>query len=298
METVPRITIRNLLNTYINITLNQQLKNDEWAKSYYLSMAVLKHFLGEEWVKNYTEPGEGNRGFLQPDPTDFDRMQIKFFRSIDLAELLFNLQNIEGFDSCLGRLRGGDIEPTLAELDAARMLYINDHLFWFVEPEGEDGNNFDFRLILPGIGIANLETKCNIERQDISIVTIKNSLNKARSQLPPKEKGIIFIKLPAQWIDKPDFSRQSAQLATHFMRGTDRVVSVKYYAAPMDFVNGRIIQGHRFLEVTSPKRYGENWDLLTNWTPPAGAWNALPRKWVRMVFFAEQNWGPDDERRP
>jgi hypothetical protein len=293
MEAGPRITIRNLLNTFANIVSAPELRDDEWARSYYLSLAVIKHFLGAEWAEEHLKPDAGARGFLQPD-LGATNLQVQFFRAIDLAELLFNLQHIEGFDGCLTRLHGGDIEPTLAELDVARMLHVNDQMFWFVEPQGKTGNDYDMRVVLPGLRLANIETKCNIETPDVNIKTISNSLNKARKQLPPKQAGIIFVKIPPQWLNEPSFAQQTGRLALDFMRGTDRVVSVKYYAAPMFFENGRIGQGHRFLEITSPKRRSENWELLTNWNPAAGAWNALPPKWIRMVFFAEQNWGPSE----
>ena len=230
------------------------------------------------------------RGFLRPN-LEADNLQQQFFRAIDLAELLFNLQYIDGFYGCLGRLRGGDLEPTIAELDVARMLYINDHMFWFVDAEGETGKDYDLRVVLPGLRIANIEAKCNLETPEMNLRTIKNSLDKARKQLPPGQNGVIFVKIPAQWLNEPSIGQQTGQLALDFMRGTSRVVSVKYYAAPIFFENGRIGQGHRFMEITSPRRQGENWDMLTNWMPSSEAWNALPRKWIRMVFYADQNWG-------
>jgi hypothetical protein len=175
MDPLARITIRNLLNTYLGFVANPDVRNDAWARAYTLSLAVIKYFLGENWLTEHTEPEAGVRGFLRPDIAAGNQ-QVQFFRSIDLAELLFNLQHIEGFDGCVARLRGGDIEPTLAELDAARMLYINDHMFWFVEPQGKQGNDFDFRVILSGLRVANIEAKCNIESPEVNLKSIENAL--------------------------------------------------------------------------------------------------------------------------
>jgi len=98
----------------------------------------------------------GATGFLQPDLAAENR-EIQYFRTIHLGELLFNLQNIEGFDSCVARLKSGDVEATLAELDVARMLYINDQRFWFVERQNKAGSDFDFRVIFPGGQVACIE---------------------------------------------------------------------------------------------------------------------------------------------
>jgi hypothetical protein len=86
------------------------------------------------------------------------------------------------------------------------MLFINDHPIWFHEPEGEGGNNCDFILLAYGMAI-NAETKCNLETPDINFATLKNSLQKARGQLPSGAPGVVFVKLPAQWVTQPEFAK-------------------------------------------------------------------------------------------
>jgi hypothetical protein len=215
--------------------------------------------------------------------------EIQYFRTIDLGELLFNLQNIEGFDSCVARLKGSDVEATLAELDVARMLYINDQRFWFVERQNKAGSDFDFRVIYPGGQVACIEAKCNLETVAFNPATIRNALQKARTQLPQNEPGIIFVKLPSQWIAAPEFARQTTEIANAFLRGTGRVVSVKYYVAHFLFTGGTLGQGHVFKEITNQKHRfdnSRNWDLLTNWVP-FPSWNTMPRKYIRLVFFPD-----------
>src|SRR5262245_28355877 len=125
MVALPRITVRNLLNTLVSVP--PEIANDKWGRSYWLALSVIKYYLGEEWTIRHLEPKSGAKGFLKPN-LDVPEKEVQLFKAIDLGELLFNLQNIEGFDGCVSRLRGGDIEATLAELDVARMLYINDQL--------------------------------------------------------------------------------------------------------------------------------------------------------------------------
>jgi hypothetical protein len=284
MATPARITARNLLNTVVGFS--DEIRNDPWGRSYWLAISVIKHFLGEEWIATHLEPKSGASGFLQPD-IDAPEREIQFFRAVDLDELLFNLQHIEGFDGCVARLKSGDIQPSLAELDVARMLYINDHQFWFVEPEGKAGEDFDFRVIAYGV-VINVEAKCNLETPDVSFPTIKNSLHHARTQLPKGEPGIVFVKLPSQWVIKPEFAKPSVILAQRFLKGTTRVASVAYYGAPFHFVNGNLGQGHVYKEIPNPRNpfgVSHDWSLLNSWVPPNAHWNKMPAKWLRLVFF-------------
>lgn len=43
-------------------------------------------------------------------------IEMSFFRVMDLAEVIYNLQSVPGFDECLTRMRDGDIEGTYASL--------------------------------------------------------------------------------------------------------------------------------------------------------------------------------------
>jgi hypothetical protein len=214
--------------------------------------------------------------------------EIQTFKTVDLGELLFNLQHIDGFDDCIERLKAGNVEPCLAELDVARMLYINDHIFWFNRPEGEGGYNFDFMLILSNDAVAAIEAKCNLEIGEVNINSIRNSLAKARKQLPKNVPGIIFVKVPASSASQPGFADQAVKVAQEFLAGTERVVSVKFYVAPFEYKDGFIGQTHAFFEISNPNNKFDksaNWDLLRNWLPKQQQWNMMPPKWVRLLYF-------------
>jgi hypothetical protein len=107
MTPLSRLTVRNLLNTVAGFP--EAVRNDPWARSYTLALGVIKHFLGEDWIEQHLKPESGAKGFLQPD-MDAPEREVDFFRTVDLGELLFNLQNVEGFDGCAARLKGGDIQ--------------------------------------------------------------------------------------------------------------------------------------------------------------------------------------------
>jgi hypothetical protein len=136
--------------------------------------------------------------------------------------------------------------------------------------------------------VACIEAKCNIETLDASVSTIKNSLAKARGQLPANLPGIIFVKLSPSWLTVKGFEPITVGVAQEFLRATERIVSVKYYIAPFYFGNGKLGQGHIVKEIPNRQHRfstSHSWDLLTNWVPSDGTWNKMPRKWVRLVFF-------------
>jgi hypothetical protein len=84
-----------------------------------LAVTIISHFLGRQWCEdnilqdvNQTRPA----GFLRVNFTPGFEGERKNARILDLAENLFNLQHIEGFDDRVDQLRTGDIESTIAEL--------------------------------------------------------------------------------------------------------------------------------------------------------------------------------------
>jgi len=246
---------------------------------------------------NYANPVTGKRGFLQVD-LDASDHQIQLYKVVDLGELLFNLQYIDGFDGCIMKLRSGDIEPALAELDVARLLYINNHLFWFVRPAGVTGCDFDFMIIYPNGLAAAIEAKCNIDSSQVTPNSIRNSLVNGKKQLPKEAPGVLVVKLPAQWLIENNFSQEAVKVAVDFLRTTERIVSVKYYSSPYMFEDQTLAQTHAFMEITNPKnRFGiqMDWNLFQNWTPRAGNWNAMPPKWVRLLYFPVREL-PDEWR--
>ena len=102
-----RITLQMLHDSVTKFP--SQIKQTEANQSFYLAVAILKHFFGEEWVYRYF----GNRGYLQIDESgDQTKMDASGLRIIDLAEVIYNLQTVTGFDNCIARMRDGDIEGT------------------------------------------------------------------------------------------------------------------------------------------------------------------------------------------
>jgi hypothetical protein len=166
-----------------------------------------------------------------------------------LAELLFNLQHIEGFDTCIEKMKTEkSVESGFAELDLGRMLFINGHKFRFVKPEGKRGDNYDAEIKFKGWTIC-ADAKCKFEGNELSKNIILNELKNSRDQLPSNKPGIFFIKIPPAWTTKYLYEQLLVEAAKEFMRPTGRIVSVKYYIAPYEVRGEHLAQRHAFKEV-------------------------------------------------
>jgi hypothetical protein len=218
------------------------------TESLALASGVLRAFMNADWVEQHVISGGRKKGFLSIDESDPYRREMSFFRVMDLAEVIYNLQLVPGFDESITRMRDGDIEGTYAELDFGRMLYLNNVPFRFVVPQGTTGFDYDIEVEYPNGVIASADAKCKIEGTDFSANTIENTLKKARKQLPDDVPGIVFVKVPPRWIADEKCIAATLEVARSFLRTTRRVVSVKFYSSPITFSNNVLRHDHAYKE--------------------------------------------------
>ena len=210
------------------------------------------------------------------------------FRIFDLAESLFNLQNVPGFDECVAQMKGGGkIEATCAELDFGRFLYIHDVEFRFNIATMKKGADYDVELIYPDGLAVPADAKCKLVSTDIDPRSIPKTLEKGRKQLPADRPGVIFLKVPQSWIEDTAVATQMVREGERFFRNTNRIISVKFYAPHLMIRDGMIVHRHALREITNKRSKfndGRNWDLFNDNPVPAG-WNGMPPKWRRLLFF-------------
>jgi hypothetical protein len=100
------------------------------TESLALANCVVRAFLTNKWANKYIVPNAMHRSFLTIDESTPQRREITLYRVIDLAEILVNLQDVRGFNRCLKKLRGGDIEGTYAELDLGPfIIFVQSPIF-------------------------------------------------------------------------------------------------------------------------------------------------------------------------
>lgn len=259
------------------------------TESFMLGLALLKYFFGEAWVNEFVTPDTAKPNFLRIDESTPEKRDVSAVRVIDLAEVIFNLQEIEGFDDCIARMGVGDIEGTFGELDLGRMLYLNEVPFRFIRPSGIKGADYDAEMTYPDGVIVCADAKCKRDTTPIGEKTIMNTLQGARKQLPKDKPGAIFVKVPPSWMGDPQFANICVGVAKNFLRGTRRVVSVKFYVAPLTIEGGFLKQQHAYKEVSNPKTdFGDdkNWNIFRKHDLPPEA-NGMPLHWQRILFFPD-----------
>ncbi len=285
---IPRITWQSLVDSAA--TYPPEISTRQPAVNFVTAMTVIKHFLGVDWLDRHINPFTKRPGFYRLDIAEGSEelVALKAQKLVDLGELLLNLQYVDGFDSCIRRLRDGALEPTLAELSLAAMLYINDVSFRFVEPIGEKRSDYDYEITLPDGSIVCADAKCKLESTALSENTVLSALGKARRQLPDNRPGIVLIKFPADWREIDGHVDILASAANEFCRSSSRIVSVVFYTAPMAFDGVNMTLGHQFMELHNRNNKFDttrDWRLFNKWRSSPGAANGLPKKWLRLINF-------------
>jgi len=195
---------------------------------YGLSCEVLIHFLGFPWVKEqilerkntYFDPGSiedvGNhRGHLHE------------HRVTTLGRRLFELQDVPGFDAMVRRLHGVALSGAYAEVLAVALLRLGGQSVRFVEPVGVRTQDFDAAIIGNGHEIA-VEVKARDEEtlaayRDVSVL---NSLNKARKQVPRQGPALVFVQICSSWAGDMATRASIDASVRSWMRGVSRVNAV------------------------------------------------------------------------
>jgi hypothetical protein len=282
------VTETDLLGAIKN--LPTEFRQDGSKRSFWLAISVIKYFFGQEWLDEHVSWESTSPGFLRVIPGYSAETQISTFRIVDFAELLWNLQTTTGFDICIDRLRQGVIESTYAELDLGRMLYCNDVMFRYVEPQQKKTLDYDLEITLPDGMIVCADAKCKLESTEFSADTVKHSLEKARKQFPKDCPSFIFMKVPSRWIRQYTGGLSLNEIAENWLCGTRRVVSVKFYFSEIIYVGKYLVHDHSFKEISNNNNRFDrfrDWNMFAEPKAPRG-WNGMPPQWKRLLFF------PDD----
>jgi hypothetical protein len=163
---------------------------NEWL--FMMPLYVLGHFFGDGWVKQNLFEG----GFLKPPSKFVDRAKQQHvgLLAYTLAEDLYNLQSIEGFDGIHARILKGGIESCVGELEAAGFLQRRGRRIRFVTPRGKIENDYDLEASGDD-GTICCEVKTKLEADELTVAGVFNSLEHARKQLPRTKPGVIFLRV-------------------------------------------------------------------------------------------------------
>lgn len=164
-----------------------------------VSDGVLVEFLGAKWVERHVYAGASDPFLRVNHPAVPDRFK-HHDRVTGLAEMLFNLQDVQGMEHRIAQIRtAGDVESGFAELEAARFFRLCNMPFSFREPSGVKGSDYDLDFILPSGVPGASESKCKLEATQRSVETVADAVRKARAQLPTDRIGVVVLKIPEGW---------------------------------------------------------------------------------------------------
>src|SRR5260370_13729982 len=167
------------LRNIIDIGLKQDANRDDTELRYFLAMILLRHYLGTAWCNDCAKPGpvdipRGSRVgrlFLRTD-SEASEARCRYQERVErLAELLYNLQDVEGIGGRRASIQEGVVESTYAELAFAGHFVRRGVRIRFVEPSGVKGNDYDFDVCEEAIAVC-CEVKCKLETTDLSENTI------------------------------------------------------------------------------------------------------------------------------
>jgi hypothetical protein len=126
-----------------------------------------------------------------------------------------------------------------------------------------------------------------LEGTEVRAETIRNSLNRARTNnLPPDKPGIVFVKVPQTWLEQDDVRKDIYSVVEGFLRNTERIVSVVVYATVvLELADQKMmLMRHRFNEfLNASHRFDatKSWALFKDYKVPE-EWGGMHPKWVRV----------------
>lgn len=199
-----------------------------------MAIEFLRVVIGKDWANQMvfgahpavSRRNMAGRAFMRAELTTEAERYRNQERALQIAELLFNLQHVEGIDTRIEELRSGAVESTYAELETGSFLLERGVPLRYVTPAGAKGADYDAEVPIEGGGKLNCEMKCKVESTVLTESAVRNPLQHARKQVPGGEPALVFLKIPEQWARHPEAALVILPAITGFLRGTSRVVAV------------------------------------------------------------------------
>jgi len=264
------------------------IKPTSEAIQYNLAATVLRAFLGDSWC-NEQLPGDlgAHPRFQQAGVNSLKKMKTQAW-TVGLAEMVFNLQAVAGFENRLKQFPRVDLESAVAELEGARLLALGDVPFKFVTETQQKGCDYDALVFLPSGAAACCEMKCKVDTTPLGHNTVQNSLKKASKQIPSSSPGIIFMKIPEGWVSQPEIKETMEAAVDGFFRNSQRVQSlIIFWDEWHQTETGSLLRLAKFREMTnSYSRFPQKGRLLKTYDQTAG--KTQWRQFAEVVAVAKE----------
>ena len=283
------LTVADLDSWAADISRDAPVESPRFSNS--IQISIICHFLGRKWYEEHAFVTSPKRSFLYPHFGTDGLASIWSMRILNLAEMLFNLQAMDGFRERLTQMTLDQLESTLAEFQIGMMLHQDQIAFRYLDPATVTGESPDIEIRLTGGATALAEIKCKIEETEISEKTILYTLNKGRKKLPEGKPGLVFIKVPQEWSLEGRETIMLPELVLNttmaFLRNTSRVVKVVYYMFHLAPRAEGVRNSHTILEISNPRNPSDSpWsDHLFPLTRTGYNWITIPallERWANL----------------
>jgi hypothetical protein len=153
------------------------------AEVYGAAVAILRHYLGDEFIAKKVRLSPAPDAFLLNEENDqSDGRFVHMTRVAELADFLFILKDSPGFDVLCNRLRNREIQASFSDAMAAATFREHGFNVEIRSERGVRGEDFDFSARKDGAPI-NLEVTSSTSPL-FRPETISNILSSKRDQLP------------------------------------------------------------------------------------------------------------------
>jgi hypothetical protein len=215
------------------------IKADALTEAYWLSMMIITFMLGEEWrTRNISDnlfADETRVNYLRLGlQTENERYEHQFRMNL-LADCLFLLQDCEGFDLKIEALQ--QVSPTnpqvklediIVELQIAGMLVRSGHEVKFRPRSGVERQDFDEEICFHKESNINAEVKCKRDDTAVDVNNLRRSLYRAEKQLPTTCPGVVFARIPTDWLSYQQLEPEVATTLRNFFRNVSHVNAVVF----------------------------------------------------------------------
>lgn len=242
--------IRKNFKNRINIAHNGLIPDTSEAEVYWVSLMIISLLLGEKWRAENFNPTQNisdkRMEYLNTNVSKRSNLQVHQFRTVLLADCLFKLQNVDGFQYKLKELRELSpkkpevfIEDIISELLIPKMLIEDEAVIKYIKPSRKKGNDYDIEITFKNGIQLGAEIKCKREDTAINPNSLKRKLKKAIDQFPKNMKCIIFVKIPKELIyDKTFRPSVESFLETFYKEHPNLSCVILVWEESLSLING------------------------------------------------------------
>ena len=200
-----------------------------------MTCSLLHVFLGTDWVTQNLVPANPavarrfreSRSFLGPDLLECRERLLMATRASFLAEHLFNLQDVDGIEQQIEEIRRQHLRSRYDELLAAGLIKrANVPLRFLPAPEEKGTKHPDIGITCPDGRSLIVEVEGKDEETEPSASSLKSTLDHARKQLPSDLPGVIMVRIPQGWAERPDVVALYEEETRRLFRNSGRVIAL------------------------------------------------------------------------